>query len=117
MKGVPVEVAAHVLKLLEQSLPAAAQKEGEKGSAVTLPRTALRRAMGLYRLSLAGPSPDVDYGVASSACREASLAFQRSRLASFEMAAPSSPPAQGRRITSTGSPRRPTSSEGQLSQD
>lgn len=107
-----MEVAAHVLKLLEQSLPAAAQKEAEMGPAGGLLTSALQHAMGLYRLSLAGPSPDVDYSIASSACREASQAFQLSRLANFELAAASSPHAQGPKSASMGSPRQHTGSEG-----
>lgn len=107
-----VEVAAHVLKLLEQSLPAAAQQEADSGLAANLLTGALRHALGLYRLSLAGPAPDFDYGVASSACAEATRAFQLSRLANFEMAAPSSPSAQGLGSASTGTPRQHAISEG-----
>ena len=110
-----VEVAAHVLELLEQRLPAAARKEAEAGPAADPLAGALRHAIGLYHLSLAGPSPDVDYGIASSACKEASRAFQRSRLADFELAAPSSPSAQGLRSASKSSPKRHTSTEGGVS--
>ena len=106
-----MELAAHVLKLLEQSLPAAAQKDAGAGAAGGLLTSALRHAMGLYRLSLAGPLLDVDYSVSSSACREASQAFQLSRLANFELAAPSSPPAQGARSASMGSPGPHTGSK------
>lgn len=126
-KGASVEVAAHMLKLLEVSLaPAASPGAGvsqsiasmgvaacsaagatqvtasmaspglEAASATTadLPARVLRQVLGLYRLSLAGPAPGVDYTLASAACREATQAFQQGRLADFEMAAFSSPPAQ-----------------------
>ena len=111
-KGVSVEVAAHVLKLLEESLPAAVQQEADSGAAATLLTGALRHAMGLYSLSLAGPAPDFDYCLASSACAEATRAFQLSRLARFEMATPSSPSAHGLGSASIGVLRRHTDSEG-----
>ena len=127
MKGMSVEVTAHVLNLLEVSLaPAASPDAGiaqsiarngiaacsaaeatqvtasmaspglEAASATSadLPARVLRHVLGLYRISLAGPAPGVDYSLASAACREVRQAFQQSRLADFEMAAPSSPPAQ-----------------------
>ena len=109
-----MEVAAHVLELLEESLPAAAQQEADSGAAANLSTGALRHAIGLYRLSLAGPAPDFDYGVASSACTEATRTFQLSRLARFEMAAPSSPSPQGLGSASAGTPRQYTSSQGRL---
>ncbi len=113
--GISVEGATHVLKLLEQSLAPAAQMAAVPDTAAALLTDALRHAMGLYGISLAGPSPDVDYGIASSACKDIRLAFQRSRLADFELAAPSSPPAQGLRTLRKGSPGRPASSGGGLS--
>jgi len=113
-KGISVEGATHVLKLLEQSLAPAAQMTAAPDTAAGLLTNALRHAMGLYRISLAGPSPDIDYGIASSACMDIRLAFQRSRLADFELAAPSPPSAQGLKTLSKGSLGRPASSGGEL---
>lgn len=94
-----MEVASHLMKLLEATLAAewATAKDAEQASSTDLLSKALRTSMGLYRSSLAGPAPDLDYSLASPACKEVKQAFRQSRLAEFELAAPYSPSAQGSR--------------------
>ena len=96
-----MDVAAHLLKLLGaacgQGQGSGQAPNGDNSSAppAGLLATALRRAVGFYKLSLDGPAPNLEYSSAAlhPACEHVRQALQQSRLADFELAGPSSPAA------------------------
>ena len=96
-----MDVAAHLLKLLEAACGQgqASGQAPDQGNSSSPPAgvlaTALRRAAGFYKLSLDGPAPNLEHSSAAlhPACEHVRQALQQSRLADFELAAPSSPAA------------------------
>ena len=118
-----MDAAAHLLKLLEaafgqeQASGQAPDRDNSSGLPAGVLTAALRHAVGYYKLSLAGPAPNLEYSSAALhlACCHVRQAFQQSRLADFELAAPSSPaaaaPKQAGHLLQTW-PRRPSAGEG-----
>ena len=96
-----MDVAAHLLKLLEAACGQghasgqAPDWDNCNGPPAGWLATALRRAVGFYKLSLAGPAPALEYSSTALhlACEHVRQALQQSRLADFELAGPSSPAA------------------------
>ena len=126
-----MEAAGHLLGLLEAAV-GQGQASGQGGQDEQGPdldnsgapsagalATALRRAVGIYKLSMAGPAPHLEYSSAAlhPACEHVRQAFQQSRLADFELAGPSPPaaaaPKQAAHLLQTP-PRRHSAGEGEL---